>query len=87
MHSPHPSPSAREEFLVDGCPRCEEYADELGLYFDQDRWRAFWKKMLAIEFRDEGGYRSLLDKRLGSRLYLVALGLQRQGIDVHRLVP
>lgn len=86
MHSPHPSPSEREEFLVDGCPRCKEYADELGIFFDQDRWAAFWKKMLEVEFGD-GHWTSRTDAMLGGRLYLVALGLQRQGIDIERLVP
>lgn len=85
MHSPHPSPS--EEFLVDGCPRCKEYADELGIPFDQDRWAAFWKKMVEVEFTNIGSWASEYDRLLGRRLYLVALGLQRQGIVIERLVP
>jgi len=74
---PHPPPLAREEFLVDGCARCAEYAADLGLHFDRERWRAFWEKMIRVEFDDEGTYASGLDRQLGRKLYYVVLGLQR----------
>lgn len=76
-HARHPDPTGREEFLVDGCPRCEEYLDELGLPFDPERFRAFWRKMISVEYDDEGGYASELDKQLGRRLYHLSLSLER----------
>lgn len=81
-HPPGTPPPAEREgddgpFLIDGCPRCEEYADELGVHFDPGRWRAFWAKMHTVEFQNTGGYQSILDKQLGQQLYYVALGLQR----------
>jgi hypothetical protein len=82
QHVMHENPQERDAFLVDGCPRCSEYVDDLGVPFDPGRFRAFWVKMVAVEFQDTGGYASQLDKELGRRLYLVALGLQRGfGID------
>jgi hypothetical protein len=83
-HECHASPEARPEFLVDGCPRCQEYVDDLGVYFDPERFRAFWAKMIEVEFDDDGGYASVADGELGHRLYLVALQFQRAfGIDPH----
>lgn len=83
---PHgtPDPAGRADFLVDGCPRCAEYARDLGLPFDPARFRAFWRKMVEVEFDSTGGYASDLDKQLGRSLYYVALGLQRSfGINPH----
>lgn len=77
IHLRHPGPGEREEFLVDGCPRCAEYLDDLGLSFDEQRFRAFWQTMVAVEFQGNGGYHSLLDADLGLALYKVALSLQR----------
>lgn len=86
IHTRHPQPYERLEFLVDGCPRCAEYAADLGLHFDEGRFRAFWEKMVAVEFHDDGGYASQTDKALGRRLYYVALALQRTfGLDPERL--
>lgn len=85
-HAHHPPPAERREFLVDGCPRCAEYAADLGLHFDEERFRAFWTKMVTVEFHDDGGYLSQTDKELGRRLYYVALALQRAfGLDPERL--
>lgn len=83
-HIQHPTLDQREMFMVDGCPRCAEYADDLGVHFDPERFRAFWAKMVEVEFDDVGGYASASDKALGSQLYLVALQFQRSfGIDPH----
>jgi hypothetical protein len=76
-HARHPQPSERREFLVDGCPRCAEYAADLGLHFDEDRFRAFWAKMIRVEFDDAEGWDSETDRDLGRRLFSVALSLQR----------
>lgn len=85
-HIAHPDPTEREAFLVDGCPRCAEYVAELGLHFDVKRFRAFWKKMVAVEFDDIGGYASKADKALGRSLYYIALSFQRAyGLDPHSL--
>jgi hypothetical protein len=67
--------------LCDGCERCEEQAGDLGIHLDNEKWRKAWVQMLVIEFEDTGGYRSEADKKLGSSLYVMALILQRQGID------
>lgn len=84
MHEPHPSPAERVEFLVDGCPRCSEYVRDFGLHFDPERFRSFWEKMVTVEFDDDGGYASDLDKELGQKLYYVALALQRAfGLNPH----
>lgn len=81
-HDNHPAPGERDAFLVDGCPRCQEYADDVGLHFDQGRFRAFWQHMIDVEYRDRAAYRSQLDKALGRRLYYVSLCLHRAfGID------
>jgi CheY-like chemotaxis protein len=87
-HIPHPVLGDRREFLVDGCPRCEEYVRDLGVPFDEDRFRAFWAKMVRVEFDDAEGYDSTLDRRLGRNLYHVALALQRAfGLDPRTLQP
>lgn len=86
-HNPHGGLDEREEFLVDGCPRCEEYVAELGLPFDADRFRAFWQKMVKVEFDNSGGYKSMLDKALGRQLYYVATALWRAfGLDPRALL-
>lgn len=86
VHAPHPGPSDRREFLVDGCLRCAEYVEDYGLPFDEDRFRAFWAKMVRVEFDDAEGYDSGLDRTLGRRLYHVALALQRAfSLDPHTL--
>lgn len=77
IHVQHPGTDDREEFLVDGCPRCAEYVADLGVQFDAARFRAFWAKMLEVEIDGTGCYASKADKELGSRLYLVALQLER----------
>lgn len=79
MHE-HPDqrpPLERPEFLVDGCPRCEEYESDMGLHFDAPRFIAFWRHMIDVEFEDEGGYMSVLDRQLGRKLFYVALALHR----------
>lgn len=78
LHPPGtPPPSEREAFLIDGCPRCAEYVEDLGCSFDADRFRAFWRKMIDVEYDVEGGYASVLDAKLGRRLYCVSLALHR----------
>ncbi len=87
VHPPGtPEPDARGAFLIDGCERCAEYAADLGLHFDSDRFRAFWRKMIEVEYDDIAGYESELDKQLGRRLYYVSLALQRAfGLDPREL--
>lgn len=69
-------------FLIDGCIRCLEYADELGIHFTADRFVAFWRYMVDVEFEADGGaYKSRCDRKLGGKLYLFALSLQRAGVD------
>jgi hypothetical protein len=81
-HLPHPERNADGlPLLFDGCGRCEEQALNLGLLLDNDRWRKAWAQMIRIEFKDEGGYLSDADKRLGRDLYYMALLLQRQGME------
>jgi hypothetical protein len=77
MHAIHAGPEQRAMFLVDGCPRCAEYARDLGIHFTEERFRAFWRKMVEVEFNDYGAYASQLDKQLGRQLYLVALAITR----------
>lgn len=87
LHPPGtPTPGEREVFLVDGCERCVEYVEDLGTSFDAERFRAFWRKMVEVEYDYVGGYRSKLDKRLGRRLYWISLSLQRAfGLDPREL--
>lgn len=77
IHNHHISPNDREEFLVDGCPRCEQYVENLGIDFDALRFADFWRKMIQIEWFDYGRYASKLDRDLGSKLYWVSLSLNR----------
>lgn len=87
-HIAHPSPNERREFLVDDCPRCYEYVEDNGIHFDPSQFRAFWRKMIEVEFNDIGGYESKADKELGTRLYQVTLSLQRAfDLDPHRVMP
>lgn len=84
IHVRHPAP--QEQFLVDGCPRCAEYARDLGLHFGEQRFREFWAKMLQVEYHDNGNWASELDKELGRNLYFVSLALQRAfGLDPHQI--
>ena len=76
-HIAHPGIRDREEFLVDGCPRCREYVDDLGLHFDPQRFRDFWEHMTRVEWDDADHYHSESDKELGRRLYLVSLSFER----------
>jgi hypothetical protein len=87
VHPPGtPAPDGRDAFLIDGCNRCAEYVDDFGVSFDPDRFRAFWRKMVDVEYDDASGYASKLDKRLGRRLYLVSLTLHRAfGLDPREL--
>lgn len=64
------------EFLVDHCPRCEEYVEQLGRPFDPERFTLFWEKMVRVEWDHDGNWWSSLDRELGRRLYLVSLQLQ-----------
>jgi hypothetical protein len=76
--TPQPWEPGRDgPFLIDGCPRCEEYVAAEGIWFDEGRWRAFWLHMLDVETDQHRGYGSRLDKLLGEKLWHVALGLQR----------
>lgn len=85
-HIAHPSPDERDEFLVDGCARCEEYVENEGVHFDWDRFAAFWAKMVEIEYDSTGAYASDLDRRLGRRLYHLSLQLERAfGIEARTL--
>lgn len=71
-----PNPDNRECFLVDGCERCQEYVEMLGRPFDPDRFRAFWDKMVKVEWDHTEAWASALDATLGERLYLVSLQFQ-----------
>lgn len=88
IHPPGtPVPADRAAFLVDGCPRCAEYVEDLGVSFDAERFRAFWEKMVEVEYDDASGYASTLDKQLGRRLYVVSLSLHRAfGLDPRGLL-
>lgn len=87
QHIAHGDLSDRDEYLVDGCPRCDQYVAELGIHFDAERFRSFWGKMVEVEFDSKGGYASTNDKVLGRRLYTLALSLQRAfGLDPHTMV-
>jgi hypothetical protein len=72
-----PPPAERVAFLIDGCPRCREYVDDLGVSFDPERFRAFWAKMVEVEYDDVGGWESGLDRALGRKLYLVSLCFEK----------
>jgi hypothetical protein len=63
-------------FLVDGCPRCEEYVEMLGRPFDPIGFREFWDKMVRVEWDNTEAWDSKLDAALGRKLYLVTLQLQ-----------
>lgn len=77
-HVAHPTRDPRGlPLLFDGCPRCEEQADELGLRLDPEKWRRAWRLMLAVEVSETGSYLSEADKRLGRSLYAMFLVLQR----------
>lgn len=82
VHEPHPERDhANLPILFDGCARCDEQADELGLKLDDGKWRQAWQMMLRIEYHDEGFYLSKNDKKLGRSLYYMSLIIQRQGLD------
>ncbi len=82
------APTDRDYFLVDGCPRCREYVDDLGLHFDPDRFRAFWAHMIEVEWLNRDIYKSTNDKDLGTRLYLVSLSFERAfGIHPSAFAP
>ena len=83
-----PSPDGRDPnpFLIDGCPRCDEYVEMLGRHFDAPRFRAFWDKMIRVEWLHIEAYASDLDAALGHKLYLVSLSFEHAfGIDPSRL--
>jgi hypothetical protein len=72
-----PPRPGRMAFLVDGCPRCEEYVELMGRPFDPGRFASFWRHMLDVEFdQGDASYVSALDSKLGGKLYLVALSMQ-----------
>ena len=73
--------------LCDGCPRCEEQAEELGIHLDSEKWQRMWKVMLGVEFNDAGPYQSHAEKKLGVQMYHMALILQRNTmVDPERLL-
>lgn len=79
-------PDTHENGLADGCPRCDELAAQ-PLNLDSENMLSAWSRMLEVEFRDEGGYRSVNEKALCSRLFEIALFLQRYTpIDPHEAV-
>jgi hypothetical protein len=81
-----PHIDARDYFLVDGCERCAEYVEMLGRPFDPARFRAFWDKMVRVEWDHTEVWQSKLDAELGHKLYLVALQFQVAfGLDPHEL--
>lgn len=69
-------PDGRRRFLIDGCPRCEEYVEMLGRPFTPGRFREFWDKMVEVEWDSKGSWGSRLDAALGRKLYLVSLQMQ-----------
>lgn len=74
--------------LIDGCGACAEHVEMGGIALDQGRFRVAWEQMVAIEYNSQGGYRSKLDKELGSWLYRMALLMERNmGIDPWRWPP
>jgi hypothetical protein len=76
----------RDPFLIDGCERCQEYVELLGRPFDPVRFRAFWDKMVEVEWDNDSWWNSKLDASLGHKLYLVSLQMQAAfGIDPHHL--
>jgi hypothetical protein len=80
IHNTHPDP--RPEFLVDGCPRCEEYVRDLGVEFDAIRWRTFWEHVIAVEYDGTARYKSALDNQLGTQWARIMVGMERAyGVD------
>ena len=66
-----------EPILFDGCQECEEKAEKVLYAFDHEFSAALWQKMVAVEHRDEGSYRSQAERQACVRLYEVAVFLER----------
>ena len=70
--------------LHDGCERCAKHVKNGGLSLDATNWPAMWQRMLNVDGpsyapREEDGqrYESRAEGQLGSRLYEMAVGLER----------
>lgn len=71
--------------LADGCERCDEHAaDILGL--DASKTETLWDKMVAVEYRDDGGYATDNERRACRELYNLARWLERY-MGVNAWVP
>ena len=69
--------SGQDPILYDDCPRCEEHAADPLVGLDDDFTRALYLKMVAVEHRDEGRYRSSAEARACRTFYLFAVWLER----------
>jgi hypothetical protein len=74
-----------EPILFDDCERCREHARDI-LSFDLDFTRALWTKMLMVERRGEGHYRSEAEAEACGRLRELMIWLDRwTNVDAGRL--
>ena len=64
-----------DALLYDACPRCDEQAEN-PLFLDADKLRAAWDWMFHVE-RHDGHYRTVNERKLCVRLYLMALTMAR----------
>lgn len=85
IHTPHES--TLEVGLVDGCPRCGEHAADPLASLDSEHITDLWQRMLAVEFDDDGRYRTENEATACRVLYRHALFLQKTGTDPRGLLP
>jgi hypothetical protein len=77
--------------LFDGCPECEERAQGIqgACELDATNFRVLWGRMISTEFGEgDDRYRTHAEARLGSRLYNMAVLMERHlGIDPYVVMP
>lgn len=81
-----PEGEVERPILFDGCPRCEEQAEDPFTTLDPPSQRALWLVMLAVEgaplWRGTTSYASHAEAKAGRAFYRVAIML-----DTHRVLP
>ena len=71
-HIAHVRNEEGRPLLCDGCPRCEEQAENVGIHLDPETWWKAWSIMLGVEYGDDS-YQSDAEAKLGRSLYHVSL--------------
>lgn len=77
-HRVHPvGGDPKDAILYDGCPGCERHAAGSGLTLDGVTLARAWNRMLDVERNDRDHYRSAAEGKLCSRLFEMALLMER----------